>query len=340
VIDVAAITDPLDALELVHAAAARLRELAGPAFVVTVAPASEVARDESRRPATGHRQADIDRSPPPSSTPGGTPGGASVATEAPPRRPRGATNRTAGREAEDLVRAYLRAHGGRGRQAAIADELGCERGRVRDALKRMAARGEARDTGEQERAPGITVGRASPIWELIDTGDVGEGADRRLATEDQPSAAPPGRPPSPERHDPDPGLERLTAAIHARKTDSAAEPETRADEPDSATQGETRDPTGAEVFGHPDGLNVSARTRKSIERAQAEERAAASLGDPPDSRVLDLLRDRAMSVHELAGALGESHALIAEELHALKPWTIELHDGKRRAVERLRRRAA
>lgn len=249
-----------------------------------------------------------------------------MATEAPPRRPRAATNRTAGREAEDLVRAYLRAHGGRGRQAAIADELGCERGRVRDALKRMAARGEARDTGEQERAPGITVGRASPIWELIDTEDVGERADRRLATEDQPSAAPPGRPPSPERP--------------ARETDSTIELETRAVEPDTATEGETRDPTSAEVSGHRDELNVSARTRKSIERAQAEQRAAAALGDPPDSRVLDLLRDRAMSVHELAGALGESHVLIAEELHALKPWTIQLPDGKRRAVERLRRRAA
>lgn len=38
-IDVAAVTDPVEALELVHAAAARLRELAGPAFVVTVTPA-------------------------------------------------------------------------------------------------------------------------------------------------------------------------------------------------------------------------------------------------------------------------------------------------------------
>jgi hypothetical protein len=64
------------------------------------------------------------------------------------------------------------------------------------------------------------------------------------------------------------------------------------------------------------------------------------VGDPPPSAVMDLLRERAMSVHQLAGALGESHVLIAEELHALKPWLVALPDGKWRAIERLRSEAA
>jgi hypothetical protein len=56
-------------------------------------------------------------------------------------------------------------------------------------------------------------------------------------------------------------------------------------------------------------------------------------------RVLDRLRERAMSISELAAAEATSRVFVAEELHALKPWLVKLPDGKYRLERRARQLA-
>lgn len=86
----------------------------------------------------------------------------------------------------------------------------------------------------------------------------------------------------------------------------------------------------------PRSLPLSPRTRRAIDREQADAQAIAALGDPPTSRVFDLLRREKLTIHEVAARLGESQVIVAEEVHHLKPWLIQLHDGRLRAIERLR----
>lgn len=330
-------TDPLEMLEIVHAAAARLRELAGPALIVTIAPAAEgaVADGESAEISSPARNggdapasAQECESPvaPSSSTPSAAPQ---------PRRRPAKTNRESAKHAEALVADYLRQHGGRARQAGIASDLGLEAGRVRDALSRLSVRGEARRTGAAARAPGVTVGRASPVWELVeDHGAAGSG--ERAAPRAQGEAEAADRP-APDACPTGPasaGSERVTPAEDVL-TGSGADHQNAGAELTSSLPGPSST-TGGERSAPGPGTSLSPRTRKSIERAQAEEAKLVALGEPPESTVLDQLRERAMSISELAAVEATSRVFVAEELHALKPWLVRLPDGKYRAIERLR----
>jgi hypothetical protein len=328
--------DPLDVLERIHRDVKLLAELAGPAIRVTIEAVTPPAAEE------------VDEAPP-------------VERTSPPGRSRGEGGPVRqGREFAERVADYLRDHPG-ARQADIADALGCETKRVIHALGRL---GDRVEKGPGRWAPGQSAGRPSPTWTLTDAATP-EPQPVRAAP---PAAAPPvvtsaikpriiecvrnlNRPTfGAIVRELYPGA-KLSRNIQPAKAVAAlidAMEEAGELRPDGTYRGgviyrladESTRPTEPPIEPDLEPPAFSARTRKSIERAEAETQAAAELGDPPPSRVFDLLRDRNLTIREIAAALGEHQAVVSEEVHGLRPWLEELHDGKLRVAERYRLREA
>lgn len=227
------------------------------------------------------------------------------------------------RERGELVFEYLLEHGPT-RQADLAVAMGVQPSTLIAVLRRL---GDRVVKGPGRRAPGQTTGRASPVWRVAGTPQPSY-AQTSDAEAEQPAAA-----------DEEPATGAETPDAEVPLEDAADASEEAAIEDGHHEQGEgaaalAAAPEPDEPIG-----KLSPRTRKSIERAQEEARAAEALGPPPASRVLDILRERAATSRELAAALGTRQVFVDEEIHALKPWLIKLHDGKWRAIERLRLRA-
>jgi hypothetical protein len=340
--------DPLDVLERIHRDVKLLAELAGPAIRVTIEAATPPRRTAVHAPAEAKPT-----------------GRAAVGAELPHVR--------RAREFDERVASYLAAHPN-ARQSQITKDLGSTSGRVVDALKRLGGRVER---GEAQRAPGQAAGRPSPTWKLKDSGSAeGEAAvDQRPPS---PSVSPADGPqpdtPSPKVTSaikprivecvrnldrptfgaivrelyPGAKLSRNLQPAKAVATLIAAMEEAGELLRDGTYRGgviyrlATDGPVHTELPADPDPEPpaLSPRIRKSIARAEAEAEAEAERGDPPPSAVFDLLRDRNLTIREIAAQLGEHQAVIAEEVHGLKPWLEELHEGKLRVVERYRRREA